>query len=335
MSTYIGVDGGGTKTQVLLMNGEKGATLIGPSSNPNAIGWTNAEQVVTQAIHDCLNALNLSAEMVQGLSICMSGVDRKDEVIRLRTNFHEMFPNAVLEIRNDALAALTAGTRGQPGVVLIAGTGSIAVGESETGEVARSGGYGYLLGDEGSGFTIGRSGLIAAIQSFEGRAQKTALWEQAAEVYQVSRANELIPIVYRSDRPVNKIAHFARMVVSLADTDAVANDIVSTVVSEYLELIQAVFRSLNGNLSRTVVLAGGLFTNTDVLVRRLQAADPTMGFVPLTYSGASGAVLRAIKESYKLSLKSQDDAVAFWELNINNLMKANSVKEDGTVVVYP
>ena len=124
------------------------------------------------------------------------------------------------------------------------------------------------------------------------------------------------------------------MVLSLADTDAVANEIVSTIVSEYLELIQAVFRSLSGNLSRTVVLAGGLFTNTDILVRRLRTAEPTMAFVPLTYSGASGAVLRAIKASHRLRGKSQDDAVAFWELNMNNLKNVKWSKDDEAVVVY-
>lgn len=336
MSVFIGVDGGGTKTQVLVISGNQGATVIAPSSNPNTVGWATAQQVVVQAIDDCLHAMNLRLDDVKGISLCMSGVDRADESTRLQTIFQTRFPKTLIEVKNDALAALTAGTKGESGIVLIAGTGSIAVGESDTGEIARAGGYGYLLGDEGSGFTIGRNGLIAAIQSFEGRAPKTILWERAAKVYDVTHPNTLIPIVYRAERPINTIAMFAKEVISMADEDPVANQLVNTVISEYRQLIATVFQNLNGNMGRTVVLSGGLFTNTDVLVHRLQAAEPTIHFIPLMYSAASGAVLRAIKGCYQYRGQSHTDAVELWQSNINNLVThTESNSNVGHVITYP
>lgn len=334
MTTYIGVDGGGTKTHVLVMNGNRGATLTTAASNPQTVGMETAEQVISQAMVDCLRALNLAATDVEALSICMSGVDREDEANYMRAAFQRQYPGAVLEVKNDALAAITAGTKGEPGVVLIAGTGSIAVGESESGNIVRAGGYGYLLGDEGSGFNIGQMGLIAAIQSFEGRAPRTRLWERARDVYGVSNAMELIPIVYRADRPVNTIAKFAQEVVTLADTDAVANEIVAKAISDYLQLIQSVLRRLDGN-TKNVVLAGGLFTHTTTLVNRLRTAEPSMNFVPLSNSAASGAALRAIKESYRGRGKSAQDALEVWQNNLAVMEATLTVPtRGGTVLTY-
>lgn len=337
MPTYIGVDGGGTKTEVLVMSGTRGASVRAPSSNPQSVGWDQAERVVIQAIDDGLHALSLKREDVAGLSVCMAGVDRVEETHRLRSVFGAQFPHTAVEITNDALAALTAGTKGQPGIVLIAGTGSIAVGESADGRISRAGGYGYLLGDEGSGFAIGRAGLMAAIQSFEGRTATTKLWQQAAAAYGVTHPSQLIPAVYESAHPVSTIARFAKEVLSLAAGDEVAAEIVSAAVGDYIKLIEAVSAlvygcsgTVNNNhrdlaAQPTVVLAGGLFTNTDVLGCRLRAAQPSVHFRPLASSGASGATLRAIHEAYRhpqmrtgLGTIALDmaEAVAQWNMNI-------------------
>ena len=316
MSAYVGIDGGGTKTQVLVMTEQCTATAVGASSNPNVVGWANAEQVILALIADCLNELHLSSADVAALSVCMSGVDRIDESTRLRNTFQRQFAQAWIEVKNDALAALAAGTKGKPGVVLIAGTGSIAVGESHTGQTARAGGYGYLLGDEGSGFTIGRAGLLAAIQGAEGRAQKTLLWDRAAAVYSITHPNALIPVVYRSEKPVNTVAEFAKEVVSLAHQDAVANDIIRNVIAEYSQLIHSVMNALDRLHGCTVVLAGGLFTNSAVLAERLKVAEPQLRFEVLSQSAASGATLRAVKGFYLSNGLSESDAIHLWQSNI-------------------
>ncbi|MFB5189487.1 N-acetylglucosamine kinase [Alicyclobacillus fastidiosus] len=340
MSTYIGVDGGGTKTQVFLIDNGGGATIIAPSSNPNVVGWNEAQDVVTRSICACLAARNLKREDVRGLSICMSGVDRPAESARLHAVFQERFPNSAVEIKNDALAALAAGTRGQSGVVLIAGTGSIAVGESTTGQIARAGGYGYLLGDEGSGFAIGRAGLMAAIQGFEGRASQTALWERAMDVYDVDHTQSLIPLVYASAHPVNTIAKFAKEVVALADSDSVADQIIAGAVSDYLRLVEAVVRDLAGEVGQTTVLAGGLFTNTDVLVRRLAKVAPAMRFQPLSAtsafgSAAAGAALRAVKVAFQARGLATDAGISLWQTSLEKLKsQGGAVQEMDVVMTY-
>ncbi|GMA65009.1 hypothetical protein [Alicyclobacillus fastidiosus] len=179
---------------------------------------------------------------------------------------------------------------------------------------------------------------MAAIQGFEGRAPETALWERAMDVYHVTHPQSLIPLVYASDRPVNTIAKFAKEVVALADHDPVANQIIATAISDYLRLIEAVVRELAGDVGYTTVLSGGLFTNTDVLVRRLLAAAPSMKFQPLSAasafgSAAAGAALRAIKLAFQARGRSTDAAVALWQANLEKFMQLGPTVQDTDVVL--
>lgn len=295
------------------------------SSNPRTVGWQEAQQVILGAIDTCLGALQLSAKEVHGLSVCMAGVDRPGDIAGLRAVFAREFPAAVIEITNDALAALSAGTKGKSGVVLIAGTGSIAVGESASGNVVRAGGYGYLLGDEGSGFAIGRQGLMAAIQSAEGRGAQTILWEKAKAMYAAADTFALLPKIYDAPHPVSAIALFAKEVLAAAeeDKDGVANEIVAKAIAAYTQLIHAVLRKLppSNCPQPTVVLAGGLFANANTLVQRLMIAEPVIDFQPQTCSSASGAALRAIKATYQTLGIQEADAVTFWQSNRDNWKK--------------
>ncbi|CAA7602262.1 BadF/BadG/BcrA/BcrD ATPase family [Acididesulfobacillus acetoxydans] len=136
MVLYIGVDGGGSKTEVMIVDGESQRTAlsVGAATNPNTVGTENAVAVVTSLISQGIEKLSGAQEQIRGLSICMAGVDRPAQVQTLHTLFQEEYPQAVVEVTNDAFAALSAGTQGKSGIVLIAGTGSIAVGESR-GEI--------------------------------------------------------------------------------------------------------------------------------------------------------------------------------------------------------
>ena len=86
-------------------------------------------------------------------------------------------------VRNDAFNALYSGTLGEPGIVQIAGTGAVTLGINENGEVARSGGWGYLFDDEGSGFYLGNEALKAVFRSFDNRGKKTSLTDRITEYF--------------------------------------------------------------------------------------------------------------------------------------------------------
>jgi N-acetylglucosamine kinase-like BadF-type ATPase len=299
VAVFIGVDGGGTKTQVMAIHSRqrRAVSVIGGASNPHNVGFTRALEEVLGLVEQALTALGAGSDQLAALSACLAGVDRPEQVERLRDVLSQRLPGCAIEVANDALAALTAGTEGEPGVVLIAGTGSIAVGEDLDGRVVRAGGYGNLIGDEGSGFDLGRRGLMAAIQGCEGRGPKTALWPRAARMFGIDSVQEIISKVYEAEHPVGTVASFAREVLACADEDGdpVAASILDIAVDHQRRLVEAVFQQLSPRLPRRVVLAGGLFTHGDVLSRRLAARAPHLEFVTLRHSAAAGAVLRAMR----------------------------------------
>lgn len=307
MALFVGIDGGGTKTAVSFLDTDNKSFLTrqGGPSNPATVGWDQAQELVVGLVADGVHAMNRSLADVVGISVCMAGIDRPDQVLRLERTFVTSFANAAIEVTNDALAALSAGTGGSPGIVLIAGTGSIAVGERADGATARAGGYGNLIGDEGSGFDIGRQGIMAAIQCAENRGPNTVLWSRLQTFFNIELPGEIIDHIYGADHPVSTIASFARIVMDAAEADKVASSIVSSAVMQYRALIQSVDTQLEGRVGPKVVLAGGLLTHYDWLVERLTHELADKQFHPLRIPASSGALLRA----RQCWLRHQNDAV--------------------------
>ncbi len=300
MPVYLGVDAGGTKTQTFLVDTEekRAISFVGGSANPGTVGWATARDTVLQLISQTLQEAGVSAKQLTGLSIGMAGIDRPQQVERMTQELSSHFPAGLnMEVVNDALPALTAGTRGASGVVLIGGTGSIAVGEDTEGHIVRAGGFGNLIGDEGSGFDIGRRGLMAAVQATEGRGPHTKLWERASDFFQVSQPGDIIPKIYESSNPVGTVASFAREVIALGDFDEVASNILSQAITSYVQLVESVFYRFPGPADSNVVLAGGLFTNAAMLRDGLIARLPQRHFTLLDCSAAAGAALRAMRNA--------------------------------------
>ncbi len=292
----VGIDGGGSKTQVMVEDELYRRQVVvdaGPS-NPNTVGRDQAMGVLALAIQEALQKLGLGVDSVMALSACLSGVDRPQQCTELSQHLRHLFPTARVEVTNDALAALTAGTQGQSGVVLIGGTGSIAVGEDCQGLTARSGGYGSLLGDEGGGFDLGRQGLQAAIQSAEERGPYTMLWAQAQQVFRVTEPFALISQVYNASHPVGMIAGFAeRVLASAGEGDPAALEIVHRALMAYRNLVTSVFQQLSSSVERKVVLAGGLLTHSSLLQTGLQSLLTDVSWTVLQQPAVTGAVIRA------------------------------------------
>ncbi len=279
---------------------ERVCTVVGSASNPNGVGWKNAVGTIVALIAKGLGEMGATMADVRRVCCAVAGVDNPKYRERLSHQLKDAMSGPKVVVVSDALAALTAGTKGAPGVALIAGTGSIALGDAGDGEEVRAGGYGYLIGDEGSGFDIGRKGLMAAIAAAENRGEPTKLWEKAEEKFSVSSPIQLVPIIYGSDKPVTAVASFAPSVLDLANYDAVANGILVEAVSHHLRLIKAVASLMThdegSDASRPlrVVLAGGLYTSNDVLFDRLIRANQNYEFVRSRFSAAAGAALRSL-----------------------------------------
>lgn len=297
MAIYVGIDGGGSKTEALFYRSETQTTirLVGHASRTSSVGWETSREVVIALILEGLSKLGADVDSLASISGCMSGIDLPEQSKRMTSDLKQRFSHSTIEVVNDALAALAAGTKGEPGVVLIAGTGSIAMGEDEAGRIARSGGLGYFIGDEGSGFDIGRLGITAAIQSYEGRGPQTALWQRVCTHYRVEQPRELIPLIYDAEYAIGHIAAFAPEVLECSTTDDVARVIIDQAVQQYVQLIDSVQMQLGQTVGNKVVLAGGVITNDSVLLKKLEIVRPALAFELLKHDPVVGALFRAIR----------------------------------------
>ena len=204
---------------------------------------------------------------------------------------------------NDALVALEAGAPGQPGVVVIAGAGAVSYGRNAKNEAARAGGWGFVLGDEGSGYWIGRAAIRAVLRQADRRGQPTVLTKLLLEHFEVGRAQDLIHEVYSTTLRPATIAALAQCVqTAFTSGDAVAIGILRACADELESLAMSVARRLGlVGAPFPFVLAGGIYKSVpwlrEELGRRFTLSAPGSQTGLLAIEPATGAVRLAIQEA--------------------------------------
>jgi N-acetylglucosamine kinase-like BadF-type ATPase len=167
MGYFLGFDGGGTKTDCVLLD-SKGAVIAeghGGPANPLRSGYDGAFSSLREAAAGAIAVANIVPANIKGVCAGLAGAGRRSVVRRVRVFLSREFPFALTQVASDYEVALEAAVGAGPGVVLIAGTGSVAYGRNAAGETARAGGYGPWIGDEGSAFEIGRRAVSAVARS--------------------------------------------------------------------------------------------------------------------------------------------------------------------------
>ena len=302
----LGIDAGGTKTVCLLANDE--GRVIAEARGGGANLQSAGELEVEKVLHHVMEAA-LAEHDVRPAAICLgiAGVDRPDDSRAVHGIMRRIGFKTRTLVVNDALVALVAGAGDEPGVVVVAGTGSIAYGRNAAAQAARAGGWGYLLGDEGGGFWIGRAALSAVVRQFDGRGPTTLLTEMVLRHMQLASPTELIHEIYYRDLQRQAIAGLASLVQHATDAgDAVALQILTRAGSELAAAAASVITrlSMRGD-TFPVVLAGGIFRGvpwltSDVRMRlsevaprsrvRLLDVEPAVGAVRLALAAARGDV---------------------------------------------
>jgi N-acetylglucosamine kinase-like BadF-type ATPase len=298
----LGIDAGGSKTVALLADAT--GAIIGEGRAGGANLQTHGELAVEKALHESIEAA-LADRSVTLSCAClgMAGVDREGDLPVLRHIFRRLGFRRRLLIVNDALIALVAGS-GEPfGLVLIAGTGSIAYAVNRARVAARSGGWGHVLGDEGSGYWIGRRALIAVMRAADGRGPRTALTGLVLRHFNVPRVDGLVSPVYDATFPRPSIAALGEKVEEArAAGDVVAEDILRGASMELVSAAASVVDRLEmrGDVFPTW-LAGGMFRAIPWLVSdvaaRLKEVAPRTTAALLRVEPAVGAVRLAIDDS--------------------------------------
>ncbi len=294
----IGLDSGGTKTVCYLASDtlEVLAESRGPGAHPTAAGVRDVETTLSDVIG---RVLADKPGEVDSICLGMAGVDRPGETTLIRTIVDRIVKTATVTVVNDALIALEAGAPGQPGVVLISGTGSIAYGRSADGHAARAGGWGHILADEGSGYWLGRQALRAVMRESDGRGPATILTARLLDHYQVTRAQELVRTVYSGSLKPSAIATLAAIVQAAA---AEGDDIASRIIDVGASELSATAASVAARLHMTnciVVLGGGIFRAIprmrEAVIAHLSSRLPGAQIRPLEVEPAMGAVRLALR----------------------------------------
>ncbi|WP_188206767.1 N-acetylglucosamine kinase [Alkalibacillus aidingensis] len=300
MTIVLGIDGGGTGTQAVLADeyGKVYASVeVGPT-NPNAVSYEKLDQTIQYMLAELKKQAPGAYEQIQIGFAGMSGVGDSSKSSLVETIFAKYVGEDFdVIVYNDAISALYARTLGEPGIVQIAGTGSITYGINDRGESSRIGGWGYLFGDEGSGYAIGQATIRMAFHTRDGKIEADQLMNRVKEHYGVDVVPDIIPVVYNSNSPRETIASLSKTVFDLYDQgDEFARSIIEQAASDLAQSIHTMLTN-HFNGKQYVVLAGGLFKRQDVLLPLLEkrlgesALLTVMDLEPVV-----GSVVAALKE---------------------------------------
>ena len=297
---FLGVDGGQSST-IALVGDESGRVVGFGSGGPcNHVKAEGGREKFVRAIRECLSGAcsqaGLDAAGVRFASACLgfSGGPADKEAI-----LAEILAADKLSVTTDYAIALAGATAGAPGVITIAGTGSIAFGRNGAGRTARAGGWGYILGDEGGGYDIVRQALRAALRHEEGWGPPTALLAALLDATGASTANDLAHRFYTTDYPRPRIASYATLVAEAAARgDPVARTVLENAARVLAELAAAVRVQLfeEGEIV-TVAHVGGVFRNEMLLdrFRMLVELEDGNRCVAPAHGPAAGALIEAYR----------------------------------------
>ncbi|MEP6924217.1 MAG: BadF/BadG/BcrA/BcrD ATPase family protein [Pyrinomonadaceae bacterium] len=299
---FLGVDGGGTKTLAVLA--DRNAEILSQgktaASNPLRVGVEASVREIADAVDAACDALGKSRSDIIAAEIGLAGVRREDLRLRMRDSLQQELGIEKLEVATDAEIALYGATDGRAGLVIIAGTGSICCGRNEKGEIARSGGWGPLAGDEGGGAGIARRALQQIAKASDGRGEKTKLSEYACKYFRADSADDLAMAIYAPSMTNDKIAGFARLVVQAArEKDAVAIDLLKEAANELGLAANAVIKNLGLEKKKfQVAYVGGIFHAENLifepLLEKIHETAPAAFLAPPLFTPAVAAAKMAL-----------------------------------------
>jgi len=322
----LGVDGGATKTICAIANEDFRVIGVGAAGpcNYNVVGIKDAHRNVEMAIQQAYLSIedeklrNKTAEIgcfgIGGLT-----TQHDYEIISNQIIPYESAKNRV--IVNDVIVAFYAVTNGEPGIVVVAGTGSIAYGVNSKNESMISGGWGWLIGDEGSAFYIAKQALALAAKAYDGRGRKTALTNMFKEEFKVEDFKDIVPKIYHEVTSAN-IASLSKVVFSAAKKgDKIAIKILKEASEELGRAAVAIARKIFTKNERiTVGVSGGVFRAEPIIwtyfKEYVSKRLPNAAFTPPVKYPVIGALIMGYK-NLKIEVKDENKAALIQSLEDN------------------
>jgi N-acetylglucosamine kinase-like BadF-type ATPase len=310
---YLGIDGGGSKTSCVIGNEDRVlATATGGASNITRVGEANARESLHQVICEACDAAGIKPAELERACIGAAGAAREEIAAVIRRIVAEVIPGE-LQVVGDMEIALQAAFGAAPGIVVIAGTGSIAYGRDADGRTARAGGWGFAISDEGSAHWIGRAAVAALLREQDvspshASAKSSALFREIEKIWKA----DSLPHLARIANSQPDFAALLPAVIAAADgDDALAKKILLAAGAELAQLaaivVRRIFQPSHANAGPVpVAMIGGVFRHA-ALVREAfcgelaklnfnlkinpEIVDPLQGALALARRSASAANL--------------------------------------------
>jgi N-acetylglucosamine kinase-like BadF-type ATPase len=302
---YLGVDGGASKTAALVIDEnaqQLGRGIAGPS-NHLRVGIETATRNIERAVNIALVEAGMAIRQIEYAYCGIAGADHPAHRQRVIDSLRIFFPRGNFIVDNDARIALTGAVGFGSGIVIISGTGSVAFGRNDADEEARAGGWGPTIGDEGSGYAIGRDGLSAIVRAHDGRGMKTKMTELLCYDYDMCSPEDLPRFVYATTTHADDIARYGKLVIEAAKLqDEVAKEILHRAALDLAECVLAVGRRLNLNSTAfPIAYVGGAFNAEELLLDPMREAvhreAPQATLAPPKNTPVEGAAMMAMRTS--------------------------------------
>jgi glucosamine kinase len=266
----MGVDGGATKTLAAVLDVREQTLHLGHggSSNPDSVGARAATDSLVRATDEAIGGAGISPEQLDAAVLAIAGTDTD----AVATHIGELRPNSWIVV-NDVVGAWATATDARPGVGAISGTGSNVLGVGTDGRAWRAGGWGHVLGDEGSGYWLAVESIKAALYDRERSGPETVLSDAVIDFFDVPSVEALAALVYSKPLAKGEIAAFAVEMARMAQAgDPVARELYMRAAEEIAKRIAAVVEQTGLVGEFPVGLIGSAFKVGELFVRPLTAA---------------------------------------------------------------
>lgn len=301
----IGVDGGQTSTKCVLVTTTGRILGHGRGRGLVHLAAEGARAQYAHALREAFAAMWHSAgrapQPVVGIGLGLTGVEANTpESVLVHDIVHEVIAAHHVVVHSDAYAALIGAHRGRPGIVAISGTGSHVLGLNAHGEMARAGGWGWLLGDEGSAMWIGKAGLNAALRALDGLNKPTWLQALLCQHFGIAALHEVKRLVYAPDFGAKGFAGLAPLIAHAAEQgDAAAADIIARAGSDLATQVAAVQQRLRLPPDAPIAPVGGAYEHVrglqEQFVSAMRKLNPQARVVTPELPPTLGAVLMVAK----------------------------------------
>ncbi len=298
MKYIISIEGGGTKSKAVIQDLEDKYMfeIEGKATNPNSVGFDSAIKNLLKNIFDCTTKAWTEKKDVEVIVIGTAGAGNPKTAEQIQKAISESLSEKTkIFVTSDAEISLEGAFAGSPGVIVISGTGSAVFGKDKSGNIFRSGGYGRLIGDEGSGFSIAKKGLNVIAKYFDGSIENSQLISIVKNLYKINSKDSLLEFVYKNNFDV---ASVAPTILQAAENDVHCKKILNEEAELLVNQTKMVCDKLDSK-PHNIVFIGSLIEKENIysnlLREKIKEVIPSVEFVQPQFTPVEGGILIAKK----------------------------------------